>query len=107
MIPAVQLTDQQQPGTRTTLITEIGTGAIAIVDPDPILPAAHRAGSVLIGEEPHINPEQRQYLSPPALCSFNGVADHRRASIARAKAMSRDLTHARRAGLGGKGCVPS
>jgi hypothetical protein len=76
VIPAALLPKQKHAGTRTALIAVVRSGAIAIVEPEPISPAAERAWSMPVAEKFRIDAEQRQDFSPPAASALDGVHVH-------------------------------
>jgi len=98
----VQFADHDQPGACAALAAEIAAGTIAVVEPVSVPTAAYRAWPMFVGQEPGIDPELRQDLTPAATGALDGVhADLRDCDFA--KAIWRLRTHDKTCGSGSTG----
>ena len=86
------------------MVAIVGAAAVAIVETETIFPAAYRTRPMLVAEKPGLDTQLWQNFLPPTPSALDRV--HRRECLALAYAMSRDLTHARVAGLGSDGPAP-
>src|SRR5437762_14189784 len=56
VVPSLQLTQQDHAAAGAALVTEKATGAFLVVESEPIPPATEWAGTVLVLQEPGIDP---------------------------------------------------
>ena len=83
VIPTAQLADQNYPSAGAALTAIIGASAVAIVKAVSVLSAAQRAGSMLVGQEPRIHPEQREKIPPAVPSALDRAAGHAAPAFAR------------------------
>jgi hypothetical protein len=73
----VPLANQNDPDAGAALVAVVRSGAVLIIEPEPIFPAAERTGPMLVAQEPSVDAELRQDFEPAVAGSLNGaVADH-------------------------------
>src|SRR5262249_19527253 len=93
---AFKLTSQDQSRTGPALVAVVRATAVPVVEAEPVLAAAQWAGSVLVDQEPRLDPEQGKDFAPMVPGALDRVAGHAVPfAWARAQAIARDRSQER------------